>query len=206
MLADEIEQVTSIRPDALKPLGHNHPHTPHKTWMVYFSKAPRPGFRVFNQSGLISKFKQGHPIDFCKRCNGYHSSRFCPRAPSCGKCGSTTYKVEVCKALNKCRNCGGPHRSDSGKCLVRLNRLGAPTKEQLLVYRRAGEREYNAAARAKAAEDRTARAESIAATRQGSEEVNMMPEVIEEEEIIIGPQPTPKNPKIIGASEEIQQY
>ncbi|KAI0992433.1 hypothetical protein K3495_g15752, partial [Podosphaera aphanis] len=206
MLADEIERVTSIRPDALKPFGHNHPHAPHKTWMAYFSKAPRPGFRVFDQSGLISKFKQKHPIDFCKRCNGYHSSRFCSRAPSCGNCGSTMHEEEACKALTKCRNCGGPHRSDSKKCLARPNRLGAPTKEQLLVYCRAGEREYNAAARAKAAEDRAARAESIAATRQGSEEVNIVPEVVEEEvEMIIDSQLTPTNPEIIGTSEEIQQ-
>ncbi|KAI1001597.1 hypothetical protein K3495_g6604 [Podosphaera aphanis] len=62
ILADEIERVTSIRPDVLKPFGHNHPHAPHKTWMAYFSKAPRPGFRVFDQLGLISKFKE-HPID-----------------------------------------------------------------------------------------------------------------------------------------------
>ncbi|KAI1006775.1 hypothetical protein K3495_g1438 [Podosphaera aphanis] len=130
MLADEIERVTSIHPDALKQFGHNHPHAPHKTWMAYFSKAPRPGFRVFDQSGLISKFKQEHPIDFCKRCNGYHSSGFCSRAPSCGNCGSTMHEEEVCKALTKCRNCGGPHRSDSKKCLARPNRLGAPTKCQ----------------------------------------------------------------------------
>ncbi|KAI1006358.1 hypothetical protein K3495_g1862 [Podosphaera aphanis] len=51
-----------------------------------------------------------------------------------------------------------------------------------------------------------ARAESIAATRQGSEEVNMMPEVVEEEkEMIIDPQTTPTNPKIIGTSEEIKK-
>ncbi|KAI1006357.1 hypothetical protein K3495_g1863 [Podosphaera aphanis] len=44
MLADEIERVTSIRSSALKPFGHNHPHAPHKTWMAYFSKTPRPSF------------------------------------------------------------------------------------------------------------------------------------------------------------------
>ncbi|KAI0997118.1 hypothetical protein K3495_g11069 [Podosphaera aphanis] len=76
-------------------------------------------------------------------------------------------------------------------------------KEQLLVYRRAGEREYNAAATAKAVNSRAAMAESIAATREGSEEVNVMPQVVEEEEeMIISPQPTPTNPEIIGASEE----
>ncbi|KAI0997480.1 hypothetical protein K3495_g10705 [Podosphaera aphanis] len=174
--------------------------------MAYFSKTPRPRFKVFDQSGLISKFNQEHPVDFCKRCNGYHSSRFCSRAPSHGNCGSKIHEEEACNALTKYRNCGGPHLPDSKKCLARPNYLGTPTKEQLLVYPRAGERDYNASARAKAAEDRAARAESIAATRQGSDEVNMMPEVVEEEEdMIIDPQPTPTNPEIFATSEEIQQ-
>ena len=64
-------------------------------------------------------------------------------------------------AATKCRNCGGPHRSDSRKCLARPTRSGAPTKEQLKTYRLAGEREYQALLRAKAAEESAATAKSI---------------------------------------------
>lgn len=59
-------------------------------------------------------------------------------------------------ALTKCRNCGGPHRSDSYKCLARPTRSGPPTREQLKVFRKAGDREYQAIVRAKVAEDRAA--------------------------------------------------
>ncbi|KAI0994593.1 hypothetical protein K3495_g13588 [Podosphaera aphanis] len=61
-------------------------------------------------------------------------------------------------AATKCRNCGGLHRSDSRKCLARPTRSGAPTKEQLKIYRQAGEREYQATIRAKAAEELAASA------------------------------------------------
>ena len=59
-----------------------------------------------------------------------------------------------CKALTKCKNCGGPHRSDSHKFLARPTRSGGPTKEQLKTFRAVGEREYQAVVRAKAAEQR----------------------------------------------------
>ena len=59
----------------------------------------------------------------------------------------------------KCRNCGGPHRSDSLRCLAQPTRAGAPTKEQLRTFRQAGEREFHAVARAKAAEGKAAAVE-----------------------------------------------
>ena len=69
---------------------------------------------------------------------------------------------EACQALTRCRNCGGPHRSDSHRCLARPTRSGSPTKEQLKIYRQAGDREYQAVIRAKAAEARAATAEQAA--------------------------------------------
>lgn len=83
----------------------------------------------------------------------------CSRAPSCGNCGSTMHIQNECKALTKCRNCGGSHRSDSTRCLARPNRAGAPTKEQLKIYRQMGDREYQAVVRAKAAEAKATAAE-----------------------------------------------
>ncbi|KHJ33347.1 putative eka-like protein [Erysiphe necator] len=63
-------------------------------------------------------------------------------------------------ASTKCRNCGGPHRSDSRRCLARPTRSGAPTKEQLKNYRQAGEREFQALLRAKVAEESAAAADN----------------------------------------------
>ncbi|KHJ30752.1 putative eka-like protein [Erysiphe necator] len=75
-------------------------------------------------------------------------------------------------ATTKWRYCGGPHRSDSRRCLARPTRSGAPTKEQMKTYRQAGEREYQAILRAKAAEESAAPVDNLnadLANRQVSE-------------------------------------
>ncbi|KAI1002309.1 hypothetical protein K3495_g5893 [Podosphaera aphanis] len=61
------------------------------------------------------------------------------------------HSASECKAPVRCRNCGGPHRSDSRNCLARPTRTGPVTKEQLAVIRQYGQREFAAVARAKAA-------------------------------------------------------
>ncbi|POS82282.1 hypothetical protein EPUL_005351, partial [Erysiphe pulchra] len=132
MLSDEIERVCSMRPAHLKLFGQNNPEAPRRTWMAYFSKAPRSGFRVFDKSGIIRPYKRQQPLEFYR-----------------------------CMAANKCRNCGGPHRADSRRCLARPTRSGPPTKEQMKVYRQAGEREFQAVQRAKAAEEKAANSECI---------------------------------------------
>ncbi|KHJ32882.1 putative eka-like protein [Erysiphe necator] len=151
---DEIERVYSVRPVHLELYGRNNPEAPHRTWMALFAKAPRTGFRVFDESGIGMPFKKQHTLEFCKRCNGHHATKNCSRAPSCGNCGSTNHVENKCMAATKCRNCGGPHRSESRRCLVRPTRLGAPTEEQMKMYRQAGEREYQAIVRAREAETR----------------------------------------------------
>ncbi|KHJ30484.1 putative eka-like protein [Erysiphe necator] len=161
MLIEEVERITSIRPAHVKLFGRNKAEAPHRTWMAYFSKASRTGFRVFDESGIARPFKKQQPIEFCKRCNGHHPTKNCSRAPSCGNCGSTNHSEELCMAATKCRNCGGPHRSDSRRCLASPTRLGAPTKEQMKTFRQVGEREYQAVLRAKAAEKSANSAENI---------------------------------------------
>ncbi|POS82638.1 hypothetical protein EPUL_004536, partial [Erysiphe pulchra] len=160
MLADEIERVCSMRPSHVKLYGRNKTQALHRTWIAYFSKAPRGRFRLFDESGIVRPFKKQQPIEFCKRCNGHHPSKNCSRAPSCGNCGSTNHSEDLCMAATKCRNCGDPHRSESRKFLARPTRAGAPTKEQVKIYRQAGEREYQAVLRAKAAEESAASAEN----------------------------------------------
>ncbi|POS83591.1 hypothetical protein EPUL_004307 [Erysiphe pulchra] len=154
MLANEIARVSSVRPEALKLFGNQKPDASHRTWLALFTKAPKPGLRVFDESGVTSVFKKQVPIEFCKRCNGHHSSKFCSRVPSCGNYGSNMHTQDTCIAATRCRNCGGPHRSDNRKCLARPTCHGAPTKEKLKVYRQAGDRESQAAVRARAAEEK----------------------------------------------------
>ncbi|KHJ30976.1 putative eka-like protein [Erysiphe necator] len=126
MLADEIESVYSVRPVHLKLYGRNHTKAPNRTWMIFFSKAPRP-------------LKSNNLLSFANDAMG-----IIPR-----KTALEHHLVEMV-------NCGGSHRSDSCRCLARPTRLSAPTKELMKTYRQAGEREYQAELRARAAEENTA--------------------------------------------------
>ncbi|POS84447.1 hypothetical protein EPUL_002935 [Erysiphe pulchra] len=161
MLIDEIERVTSVRPEAVKFYGNQKPDAPHRTWLAFFTKAPSPRFRIFDESGISYVFKNQKSIECCKRCNGHHSSKFCSRAPSYGNSGSTMHTQDTCMDATRCRNCGGPHRSDSRKCLARPTRHGAPTKEKLKIYRQAGDRDFQASARVRAAEEKAFKIEAI---------------------------------------------
>ncbi|KAI0994567.1 hypothetical protein K3495_g13614, partial [Podosphaera aphanis] len=67
MLMDEIERVTSVRPVTVKLFGYQRFGAPHRIWMAFFSKAPRPGFRVFDESGMAANFKKQRAIDFWDR-------------------------------------------------------------------------------------------------------------------------------------------
>ncbi|POS85985.1 hypothetical protein EPUL_004167 [Erysiphe pulchra] len=57
ILASEIERVTSIRPTSVRYYGTSNAEAPHRTWMAYFDKSPRPSFRVFDESGRVILFK-----------------------------------------------------------------------------------------------------------------------------------------------------
>ncbi|KHJ35194.1 putative eka-like protein [Erysiphe necator] len=142
-LADEIERVSSKRLAFVKIHGTPKSDAPHKTWIAFFIDTPRVGFRGFDESGVTKVFKKKQPIEFCKRCNGHHNSKTCSCAPPFGNCGSTRHAQE----------------DYSHKCLARPTRAGNPTKEQLKVYRKAGDREYQVVLRAIAAEAKAAIAE-----------------------------------------------
>ncbi|KHJ35086.1 putative eka-like protein [Erysiphe necator] len=64
-------------------------------------------------------------------------------------------------ATTKCRNCGGPHHYISRRCLARPTRSGALTKKQMKAFRQAGEQEFLAVLRAKAAEESPTSAEDL---------------------------------------------
>ncbi|KHJ35103.1 putative eka-like protein [Erysiphe necator] len=46
MLIDEVERVCSVRPAHVKLYGGNKTEAPHRTWMAYFSKAPRAATNI----------------------------------------------------------------------------------------------------------------------------------------------------------------
>lgn len=58
ILSDEVERVTSIRSNSVKLNGLNHLESPHQIQMGFFTKAPRPGFRVFDESGIMIFLKK----------------------------------------------------------------------------------------------------------------------------------------------------
>lgn len=163
-LTSEIERVTTVTPKSVRLRGKSKLGALYRTWIAFFEKdkAPKAGFRLFDDSGRAYNINPRKNNANCKRCLGFHSTGSCSRAPACGRCGSKMHMEKMCQAPVKCRNCGGPHRSDSRSCLARPSRAGAPTKEQLQVIRNAGQREYEAVNRAKAAADK-ARATSIIA-------------------------------------------
>ncbi|KHJ36012.1 putative eka-like protein [Erysiphe necator] len=119
ILSGEIERVSSVRSTYVKLYGRNKPEAPHRTWMVFFEKTPRSGFRVFDESEVAVTFKKQQPLEFRKRCNGHHPAKICSRAP----------------------------------CLARPARSGAPNKEQRRIFRREGDRKYQAVVKARAAEE-----------------------------------------------------
>ncbi|KHJ30082.1 putative eka-like protein [Erysiphe necator] len=151
---NEIERVTSIRPASVRLYDSLNQVAPHRIWMAFFTKASRSGFRVFDESGKVTISKEQKAIYYRKRCIGYHPSRNCSLGLSCGNFGSAMHNENDCKTLKKCKNRGGPHRSDSHKYLARATRSGGPTNEQLKTFCTVGERENQAVAREKAAEQR----------------------------------------------------
>ncbi|KHJ33261.1 putative eka-like protein [Erysiphe necator] len=124
--------------------------------MAFFSKAPRAGFKVFDESRIGRPFKKQRPLEFCKRCNDCYPSKTCSRAPSCGNYGSTNNSEDICMATTKYRNRVGHHRSDSRRCLARPTGLGVPTEEQMKTYRQAGERKFQAVLRDRTPEENAA--------------------------------------------------
>ncbi|KAI1005751.1 hypothetical protein K3495_g2461 [Podosphaera aphanis] len=139
-LADEIERVSSVRPTSLKLFGSLNHHAPHRTWLGLFSKAPRPGFRVFDESGLAKVFKKQDPIDSCEM-------QWPPLIKESFK-SAFLRKLRLDHAYS--RGMPSPHS---------MQKLGSPTKEQLKIYCQAGDREDQAVIQAKAAEARAATAE-----------------------------------------------
>lgn len=57
MLFHANERVCCMRPAHLKLYGCNNPEAPHRTSMAYFSKTPRWGFRVFDESEIVRPYK-----------------------------------------------------------------------------------------------------------------------------------------------------
>ncbi|CCU74820.1 EKA-like protein [Blumeria hordei DH14] len=149
----EIYRKTHQLPYQVLPHGTYRPGASYRNWKALFTRdnAPRPGFRILDEAGMATIHKPRPPIEQCKRCLGFHATRGCPRAPACWNCGSNMHSEAEYKALTKCRNCGGPYRSDSRACQVRSKKSGPVTKEQLAWIRHIEQWEFSKVARARAA-------------------------------------------------------
>ncbi|KHJ35213.1 putative eka-like protein [Erysiphe necator] len=127
-LAAEITRVTNVIPRMVRQHGKTRAGAPYRSWLTNFARdqAPRPGFRLYDESGIAVIFKPRQPIQLRKRCFGFHITRSCSRTPACENCSSTMHIVTDCKAPTKCRI------------------------DQIMI-RQISQREYHAEARAKAA-------------------------------------------------------
>ncbi|CCU82344.1 putative effector protein [Blumeria hordei DH14] len=157
MVADEVTRVTKLVPFLVRPHGTCKPGAPYQNWQALFPResTPRPGFRLFDDSGAAKLFQPRRKIVHCNRCLGFHASRGCSRAPACWNCGSKMHSEAECKAPTRCRNCGGPHRSDSRSCRARPNKSGPVKKEQLAIIRKLEQKNHADYARIKAAAEKT---------------------------------------------------
>ncbi|KHJ32366.1 putative eka-like protein [Erysiphe necator] len=160
-LVAEIIRVTNVAPNMARIHSKTRSGAPHRSWLAHFSReqAPRPGFRLFDESGVAILYKPCQPIPQCKRCHGFHATLGCSRAPAYENCTSTMHSINEYLAPTKYRNCGGPHRSVSRNCLARSSRSGPVSKDQLKTIRQMGQREYHAKIRAEAAAIRAEAAE-----------------------------------------------
>lgn len=161
VIIDEVDRVCSIQLFHAKLYGGNKAEAPHRAWIVYFSKAPRVGFRIFDVSGIVRPLKKQQPLELYNLCNGHHPTISCSRAPSYGNCHLSSHTEEICMAATKCKNSGSPRSLDSRRFLAHPTRSGAPTKEKMMTYRQAGEKVYIAVLRAKTAEESAASAENV---------------------------------------------
>ncbi|KAI1004106.1 hypothetical protein K3495_g4104 [Podosphaera aphanis] len=83
IVADEIFRVTGKVPTQLRPHSVTKSGAKYQNWQALFTResAPRPGFRLFYESGMASTFRPRRPIEQCKRCLGYHPTRGVAPAP-----------------------------------------------------------------------------------------------------------------------------
>ena len=93
------------------------------------------------------------------------------------------HSEEECKALTKCRNCGGPHRSDFQDCLARPSKNGPVTKEQLAFIRQVEQGKFAEVARARVAARRAEEAILAAAKDVSMDEATGFGVLESEEEV-----------------------
>ncbi|KAI0994336.1 hypothetical protein K3495_g13846 [Podosphaera aphanis] len=85
MVTQEILRVSDAVPSLVRPHGVSKIGAPHQNWIALFPResAPRPGFKLFFESGRATIFQPRRSIEQCKRCLDYHATRGCSRALAC---------------------------------------------------------------------------------------------------------------------------
>ncbi|KAI1003192.1 hypothetical protein K3495_g5015 [Podosphaera aphanis] len=85
MVINEITRITKATPFKARPHGKSRLGAIQQSWLAYFEKAsaPRPGFRLFDDSGVAVRNQPQRTVQQCKRCLEFHGTRGCSRAPAC---------------------------------------------------------------------------------------------------------------------------
>ncbi|CCU77049.1 EKA-like protein [Blumeria hordei DH14] len=76
MVADKVTRVTKSVPFLVRPHGTCKPGAPYLNWQALFPRetTPRPGFRLFDDSGAAKLFRPRRKLVQCKQCLGFHTS------------------------------------------------------------------------------------------------------------------------------------
>ncbi|CCU83181.1 EKA-like protein, partial [Blumeria hordei DH14] len=74
MVAAEIHRVTNCTPDRVRIHGKTKLGAPYRSWAALFPRnaSPKPGFRLFDDSGIATIQRNRPPIQQCRRCLGFH--------------------------------------------------------------------------------------------------------------------------------------
>ncbi|KAI0994289.1 hypothetical protein K3495_g13893, partial [Podosphaera aphanis] len=90
MVTQEIVRVSDAVPSLVRSHRVSKLGAPNQNWIALFPResAPRPGFKLFFESGRATIFQPRRSIEQCKRCLDYYATRGCSRAPACWNCGS----------------------------------------------------------------------------------------------------------------------
>lgn len=104
MVTEEILRVTKLSLSKVRPHSATRPETLHQSWAKFFStnSAPRPRFKLFQETGVALIYLRRKPIELYRRCLGLRTTRGCPRTPVCLNWGLTNHSLSECKAPSHC--------------------------------------------------------------------------------------------------------
>lgn len=152
LVTEEVLAQTRLKPVSCRPSRHGaNAQTGKITWIISFLTPVRP-FRLFNASELSKPIDKKPAISrHDPGCQGFCNPAKCTRYARCNKCSIRMDLHEGptgpnCTAEAKCANCHGPFPAGHGNCPAAPKRRNGktikPTKKELDLVRRHGDREF----------------------------------------------------------------